>query len=50
MRKVFGWKKLIALLFAVLLLASCSAGNDEPTVGGQNLAWDQGNWDQVSWQ
>jgi len=43
--------RMVALLFAVLLLAACSnQASVTPPTPPTNLSWDQTNWDQVNWQ
>jgi len=40
--------RFIALLFAMLLLASCGGGGD--AAAPTTLSWDQTNWNQTNWQ
>jgi len=43
--------RFIALLFAMLLLASCSGGGDTAAPAAPTtLSWDQTNWNQTNWQ
>lgn len=43
--------RITAMLFAMLLLASCSnQATVTPPAAPTALSWDQTNWDQVNWQ
>jgi len=46
--------RFIALLFAMLLLASCGGGGGTAATPAPaaptTLSWDQTNWDAVNWQ
>lgn len=56
MKHLFNGKYLLAMLFSLLLLASCGGDGGEATVTAPatpavtTLSWDQSNWDAVNWQ